>query len=167
MANMCEVAINIRLEGESIEVAKNFVKNVEQYIPPTDDAIILVDDLYLENDILFIYGEVKWSLNKEEAVSLVKYFIEHLRLNIDKTYIEIKYLERGFEIGGMYVLSAGVLKQGDMTEDDWDDLKRFNIEADNVSDSNWDGYWTTLYSHLESVKLIDIYNLNTNNLIKS
>lgn len=167
MANMCEVDIDIKLEGESIEIAKDFVKNADRYVPPTNDAIISVEASYLEDNILFIQGEVRWSLNKEEAVSLIEYFIKHLRLNIGKTHIEIKYLERGFEVGGMYVLSAGVLKQGDMTEDDWAGLKRFNIESDNVSDSDWDGYWTELYSKLESVKLVDIYNFNTNDLIKS
>ena len=165
MANMCEVDIEIRLDGESVNIAKNFVRNIDEYIPPKDDAIILVDDIYYGDDFLYVLGELRWSLRKEEAVKLISYFIDSLKLDINKAYIKISYLERGFQVGGMYVLSSGILKQGDMTDEDWNSLKRFNIDADNVSDVDWDGYWNALYERIESVDLADVHDFSTKNFI--
>ena len=165
MANMCEVDVRIMLDGGSIDTVKNFVKNIDTYIPPTDDAIISVDDIYYDNDFLYVLGEARWSLRKEDAVKLITYFIDSLKLDVSKTYIKITYLERGFQVGGMYVLSSGSLKQGDKTDEDWNSLKRFNIDADNVPDVDWDGYWNTLYKCIESVDLTDLYDFSTKNFI--
>lgn len=155
---MCEVDIHIKFDDVSNEKIESFIKEIDERVVVNGDSIVFVEDTFYEDKSLFILGEVRWSLRPEEAIKLLSHVAYKLCVDVNKLYAEIKYLERGFSIGGMYVLKDGVLKQGDMSEEDWKTLSEFGIDNPDMSDKDWDCYWTKLFEYIESVDLVDIHS---------
>lgn len=156
MANVCEVDIIVHIDVKQLDDdVKLFIGTLlnDQDVP----VRCIEADIY--QDTVEFHCEARWSVNPREAVEIISYLRTNMELS-DTISIDIKYLERGFQLCGKYELRNDVLYMGDADNSIWS-VVGFIDKQENISDEDWEKYWDILYTAQDNAVMKPIYDFKT------